>query len=100
MASFSSTSKLLSISCALLVSLSLFVSSSYADTFDKETDMIWGKDNSKVNDNGMQLSLSLDTKSGSGFQSKDAYLFGRIDIQIKLVQGNSAGTVSTFYVST
>ena len=36
---------------------------------------------------------------GSGFRSKSSYLFARIDIDIKLVAGNSAGTVTTVYVS-
>jgi xyloglucan:xyloglucosyl transferase len=46
------------------------------------------------------LALGLDHTSGSGFSSKDAYLYGRFDMDIKLVSNNSAGTVATFYVST
>lgn len=37
--------------------------------------------------------------SGAGFQSKSKYMFGKVTIQIKLVEGDSAGTVTAFYVS-
>lgn len=37
--------------------------------------------------------------SGAGFSSKSRYMFGKVTIQIKLVEGDSAGTVTAFYVS-
>ena len=83
--------------------LSLFILTSLAavsvGNFHQDFDITWGDNRAKILDGGNLLTLSLDKTSGSGFQSKNEYLFGRIDMQIKLVAGNSAGTVTAYYVS-
>ncbi|WVZ94419.1 hypothetical protein U9M48_040312 [Paspalum notatum var. saurae] len=44
--------------------------------------------------------LNLDPSSGpAGFNSKEQYLYGEFSIEMKLIRGNSAGTVSCFYLS-
>lgn len=81
--------------------LSVFVSSfmgSFAGTFYDHFDITWGDHRAKILDEGNLLTLTLDQVSGSGFQSKREYLFGRMDMQLKLVSGNSAGTVTAYYV--
>ncbi|XP_027119154.1 xyloglucan endotransglucosylase/hydrolase 2-like [Coffea eugenioides] len=71
----------------------------YGGNFYQDFDLTWGGNKAKIFNRGQLLSLSLDRESGSGFQSKREYLFGRIDMQLKLVAGNSAGTVTAYYLS-
>lgn len=85
-----------------LLLFSLFVSSiiaaASAGNFYQDFDLTWGDRRAKIVEGGKFLMLSLDKASGSGFQSKKEYMFGRIDMQLKLVSGNSAGTVTAYYV--
>ncbi|KAG5250664.1 hypothetical protein OIU78_012507 [Salix suchowensis] len=97
--SFSSPSSKLSSLLLFALLLGYLIGSSKGGNFSQDFDIIWGDQRAQMLNGGQLLTLSLDTVSGSGFQSKNEYLFGRIDMQIKLVSGNSAGTVTAYYLS-
>ncbi|KAG5233524.1 Xyloglucan endotransglucosylase/hydrolase protein [Salix suchowensis] len=65
--------------------------------FDELFQPSWAQDHFAYE--GELLKLKLDSYSGAGFQSKSKYMFGKVTVQIKLVEGDSAGTVTAFYMS-
>ncbi|CAN6707727.1 unnamed protein product [Malus baccata var. baccata] len=54
-------------------------------SFYQDFDVTFGNGRAKILNGGQLLTLNLDQASGSGFKSKNEYLFGRIDMQIKLL---------------
>ncbi|XP_004966140.1 xyloglucan endotransglucosylase/hydrolase protein 24 [Setaria italica] len=86
---------------ALLLLLALTAVAAARDhDFRRDFDVTWGEGNARFRDGGRQVELSLDRRSGARLQSKERYLFGRFDIEIKLVPGESAGTITSFYICT
>lgn len=83
----------------VLVSFALSTTSVNGGNFFQDFEATFGDGRVNRYGAGQFLSLTLDRDSGSGFRSKKEYLFGRIDMQLKLVAGDSAGTVTAYYVS-
>ncbi|KAL6225442.1 hypothetical protein ACLB2K_004292 [Fragaria x ananassa] len=92
----SSTTSVVLLIIPLLVVSSFMVAS--AGNFNQDFKITWGDGRAKILNDGQLLTLSLDKASGSGFESTNEYLFGKIDMQLKLVAGNSAGTVTAYYL--
>ncbi|KAK3123037.1 hypothetical protein QOZ80_8AG0622790 [Eleusine coracana subsp. coracana] len=93
------------ISCVLVMALLLMGMASRTSTAEKkllfdQVELTWGEQHSFFYMDGDEdtLALCLDETNGSGFASKDSYLYGRFDIDMKLVANNSAGTVTTLYL--
>ncbi|KAH7315716.1 hypothetical protein KP509_21G062100 [Ceratopteris richardii] len=88
--------------CNLLLSSIIFICAIdlvHSSRFQENFVVNWAASNVRFIGSGNELQLVLDQNTGSGFASKNAYLFGRIDMQIKLVPGDSAGTVTAYYLS-
>ena len=80
-------------SYCLLLFASL-IAAALAGNFYRDRDITWGDGRGKILNNGQMLTLSLDKAACSGFQPKNEFPFGRIDMQLKLVPRNSAATVT------
>ncbi|KQJ95697.1 xyloglucan endotransglycosylase/hydrolase protein 8 [Brachypodium distachyon] len=93
-----SSSSVLGLSLAVLAMAAAVSEAGFYDRFD-----VGGSgDHVRVTDDGktQQVALVMDRGSGgAGFTSRDKYLFGEFSVQMKLVGGNSAGTVTSFYLT-
>lgn len=67
--------------------------------FNKDFFVTWSPNHVNTSMDGRERSLTLDQESGAGFASNQMFLFGQIDMQIKLVPGDSAGTVVAYYLT-
>ncbi|XP_047308068.1 probable xyloglucan endotransglucosylase/hydrolase protein 26 [Impatiens glandulifera] len=75
--------------------------------FSTDTSFTFGAQQSSFLNGGNDLQLLFDLLKysfeciivGGGVQSNNQFLFGSFQAMIKLIKGNSAGTVTTFYLS-
>ena len=83
-----------------VLALALVLGLASGGNFYEECDATWEPQNCWSYDNGNSLSLALvSNSSGSMIRSKRQFVYGTVSTLIQLVQGNSAGTVTTYYTS-
>uniref|UniRef100_R7WB35 Xyloglucan endotransglucosylase/hydrolase n=1 Tax=Aegilops tauschii TaxID=37682 RepID=R7WB35_AEGTA len=82
------------LACAAFQGAAAAATPSFGDNFD----ITGAEDHVKTSPDGQTWYLSLDNKTGVGFQTKQKYLFGWFSMKLKLVGNDSAGVVTAYYM--
>uniref|UniRef100_A0A1J3EQ01 Xyloglucan endotransglucosylase/hydrolase n=1 Tax=Noccaea caerulescens TaxID=107243 RepID=A0A1J3EQ01_NOCCA len=85
-----------------IASLLLWVSEAFVVSpgdFNKDFLVTWSPTHVNTSSDGRSRTLKLDQESGASFASIQTFLFGQIDMKIKLIPGPSQGTVVAYYMS-
>ncbi|ESQ51102.1 hypothetical protein EUTSA_v10022791mg [Eutrema salsugineum] len=85
------------IACLLLWVTEASVVSS--GNFNEDFLVTWSPTHVNTSSDGRSRTLKLDQESGASFSSIQMFLFGKIDMKIKLIPGPSQGTVVAYYMS-
>ncbi|CAM6127463.1 unnamed protein product [Calypogeia fissa] len=67
--------------------------------FENDFNILWQAENNILAQNTAEsVDLTLTKAGGANFESSQPYLYGSFSVRIKLIPGESAGTVAAFYL--